>query len=97
MGKLIYIYLTKLVEILLFGRKMILTVSGLCASSAIALISKDTYILYNQYEENNSVITLIYSALPSQRFLLHDGNKLYYVYGYLNKTERKVCCGLRGC
>lgn len=44
----------------------------------------------DKYEEINSILRLDYSALPSPRFLLHDGNKLYKVYGYLTKTERNV-------
>ena len=44
----------------------------------------------DRYEETNAIIQLGYFVLPSFRYLLHDGNKLYNVYGYLNKTDRKV-------
>ena len=45
---------------------------------------KDTYI------EENSIIELGYWALPNQRFVLHDGNKLCDVVDYMYKTNRKV-------
>lgn len=50
----------------------------------------EDFDMKDRYEELNSIIRLFYFPLPSFRYLLHDGEKLYNVNGYLVKTDRKV-------